>query len=215
MFISKKLSGVSESTAEIPVIDGRMFINDRSTYIKYLVDTGAAISVIPNNMFNKETTKNYRPPYTLYAANGNLINTYGTKIVELDFGFKRKFIWNFIVADVNKPILGSDFLLHYNLLPDLKNCKLVDGKTLHCISGIFTSEPSENLYMIQRNNEYNKLLEEFPQLYSITRIREVSSDSKVFHHIETKGPPINSKVRRLDPKRLDIAQKEFQYLLEN
>ncbi len=36
----------------------------------------------------------------------------------------------------------------------------------------------------------------------------------VTHHIETTGPPVSSRTRRLAPERLNIARKEFDHMLE-
>ncbi|GBN77859.1 hypothetical protein AVEN_86914-1 [Araneus ventricosus] len=64
--------------------------------------------------------------FVLYAANGTKINTFGTKLITLNLGLKRKFQWPFILASVSKPILGADFLEHYSLLVDMKPKKLLD-----------------------------------------------------------------------------------------
>lgn len=64
----------------------------------------------------------------LYAANGTAIRTYGTKLVTVDFGLRRRLNWTFTVADVSH-ILGADFLCHFNLLPDLRGRKLIDEIT--------------------------------------------------------------------------------------
>lgn len=41
----------------------------------------------------------------------------------------RAFKWRFVVADVNTPIIGMNFLSYYRLLVDLRNKRLVDGTT--------------------------------------------------------------------------------------
>ena len=81
----------------------------------FLIDTGADVSVIPKSFvkffkLNKD--------FQLTAANGSIIDTYGTKVVEVDLGL-RSFSHEFILASVNKPIIGADFLSKYGLLPDL------------------------------------------------------------------------------------------------
>ena len=151
----------------------------------------------------------YEPFFSLFAANGSIIKTYGTQIFELDLGLRRNFIWKFIIADVSKPIIGSDFLKYFDLLPDLKNFSLVDRKTLLKVSAKFSNEPSLELNMIQNSNEYHKLLERYPALYSLNKISDIPTNPKVYHHIETSGPPVKSKVRRLDPKRLDLKFIRF------
>ncbi|XP_026476198.1 uncharacterized protein LOC113381613 [Ctenocephalides felis] len=93
--------------------------------------------------------------YELQAANGTPIRTYGLKNLRLNFGLRRQFDWKFIIADVDTPIVGSDFLAFFELLPDCRNRRLVDGKTgLHTaciqflgyeISATGTKPPSERI----------------------------------------------------------------------
>lgn len=43
----------------------------------------------------------------------------GDQLKTIDLGLNRQFTWNFIIADVKVPIIGSDFLAHFDLLIDL------------------------------------------------------------------------------------------------
>ncbi|GFU27539.1 hypothetical protein TNCV_282681 [Trichonephila clavipes] len=64
-----------------------------------------------------------KPPqsnFSLFAANNTKIPAYGMVRKELNLGLRRPFIWTFIIADVSSPIIGADFLKHFNLLIDLK-----------------------------------------------------------------------------------------------
>lgn len=65
--------------------------------------------------------------YELSAVNGSLIATYVTVTIPLNLGLRRDFTFRFLVADVTKAILGADFFAHYDLLPDLKNARLMDN----------------------------------------------------------------------------------------
>lgn len=65
----------------------------------------------------------------MYAANGSTIATYDTINIEPDFGLRRQFQWRFIIADVTMPIIGSDFLSFFHLLPDVRKKNLIDGNT--------------------------------------------------------------------------------------
>lgn len=101
----------------------RLFVNDRTSNIRYLIDCGADFSVIP------PTNRNAPHVSLLYAANGSPIKVYGTKLITIDFGLRRKMVWEFIIADVTKPIIGADFLHEYGLLIDLRRKRLIDQKT--------------------------------------------------------------------------------------
>eukprot|EP00794_Sanderia_malayensis_P020726 gene20726-biopygen17108 len=63
------------------------------------------------------------------------------------------------------------------------------------------------------NQKYKELLTKFN---SITRPNYDESAVKhnVTHHIETKGPPVFSRPRRLAPDRLAIAKREFDHMLQ-
>ena len=105
-----------------PVTSRRLFVRDKASGIRFLVDTGADICVFPCRLTPGQLRKS---DYVLSAANGTPIATYGTRTMTLNLGLRRDFCWHFLVADVSKPILGADFLLHHNLLPDLTHCRLV------------------------------------------------------------------------------------------
>ncbi len=54
-------------------------------------------------------------PRTLTAVNDTSIRTFGQRSLTLNLSLRRSFPWIFIVADLQKPILGADFLRHYGL----------------------------------------------------------------------------------------------------
>ena len=67
-----------------------LYVADKGHKCKYLIDTGAAVSVLPK-------------------ANNSTINTYGNCKRVVDVGLKREYPWTFIVADVKQPIIGLIF----------------------------------------------------------------------------------------------------------
>ena len=79
-----------------------LFIRDPATTLSYLIDTGAAVSVIPPRVSDKPS-----PPSVvqLQAANGTPIRTFGERSLSLTLGLRRNFTWTFVVADVTSPIL--------------------------------------------------------------------------------------------------------------
>ena len=83
----------------------------------YRRSDGDEMSVLHKSCANRTTDANSLP---LVAANNTTINTHGTCRPIIDVGLKRDNAWTFIVADVKQPISGADFLIHYNLMVDLK-----------------------------------------------------------------------------------------------
>ena len=49
---------------------------------------------------------------------GAAIATYGIQSLTFNLGLRRTFHWVFLVADVTTPIIGADFLRHFDLLVD-------------------------------------------------------------------------------------------------
>jgi len=104
----------------------RLHITDRETRQDFLVDTGADLCVYPRKYIREPRTKS---TYELAAANGTTIYTYGQKTLTLNLGLRRPFTWQFVIADIAKPIIGADFLSHFDLVVDLKNRRLIDQVT--------------------------------------------------------------------------------------
>ncbi len=90
---------------------GLVYLLDSKTKEKFLVDTGAAVSVLPHTSQKPST----RPP--LSGADGKPIPLWGSIKKTLNFGV-RAFLCTFILAAVSKPILGVDFLAANRLLFD-------------------------------------------------------------------------------------------------
>ncbi|GFV15581.1 retrovirus-related Pol polyprotein from transposon 297 [Trichonephila clavipes] len=122
----------------------RLFLLDRKSGQKFLIDSGSEICVIPPSpTMNKSPQSNF----SLFAANNTKIPAYGMVRKELNLGLRRPFIWTFIIADVSSPIIGADFLKHFNLLIDLKkkdlsNPSLISKSASHgTVHHIITTGP--------------------------------------------------------------------------
>ena len=87
----------------------RLFcITDDSSGLRFLVDTGGTSECYspPTPAQRKHTHDNFQ----LQAVNSSPITTYGNQSLTLDLGLSRTFRWVFVIADVQSPILGADFL---------------------------------------------------------------------------------------------------------
>ncbi|GFV80000.1 hypothetical protein TNCV_1182881 [Trichonephila clavipes] len=168
----------------------RLFLLDRKSGQKFLIDSGSEICVIPPSpTMNKSPQSNF----SLFAANNTKIPAYGMVRKELNLGLRRPFIWTFIIADVSSPIIGADFLKHFNLLIDLKKKK-----------------PS--ILTVDANISFKNILSEYPDLSNPSLISKSASHGTV-HHIITTGPPVTARPRRLHPKLYDAVKVEFEFLL--
>ena len=215
LFESGKRSGRSlAATSASGLQPSRLFyILDKTTATRFLVDTGAEVSVIPPSQSAQR--RQSADHFTLQAVNNTPIATYGTRSLTLDLGLRRTFRWVFVVANVKHSILGADFLRHFSLLVDMRNHHLVDGLTQLSVQGVICSitSPSPAILPRQATSVYDKLLAEFP---TITRpcIADTPTKHDVTHHISTTGPPTTARPRRLGPECLQIARQEFDHMLE-
>jgi hypothetical protein len=103
-------------------------IKDQSSNRRFLVDTGAAFSVFPHSSTD--------PPCgpALAGAAGQSIPCWGEQQFQLSFKGKA-FSWPFLLAAVQFPIIGVDFLRHFGLLVDPAGNRLVDRVTMRAFPG--------------------------------------------------------------------------------
>ena len=198
-----------------PTHPGRLFfVHDRSSNTPFLVDTGAEVSVIPPTRVERS-----RPQcaFFLQGVSGSRIATYGVRSCTLNIGLRRTFRWVFVVADVKQAILGADFLQHFGLVVDMR-CRTLSDSTTHLRVDGFPSDSSlvsPGLSQLQQDpsNSFLSLLSDFPTLIQACATN-CPVKHNVVHHIETTGPPVAARARRLAPERLRIARAEFDHMLE-
>ena len=180
-----------------------LYIKDDKTGRRFLVDTGAEVSVFPAT---GQDTRTRRPDGNLEAANGSTCCTYGKRQITLSLD-GRIFVWSFILADVTQPLLGADFLCDFELMVDLKGKRLIQATTFQSWQLHTSNVPPLKLHCVRRN-EYDAILSEFPDLLTTTFSLPTTKHG-VMHHIHTEGPPLHSRARRLPPEKLKIAKEEF------
>ena len=192
----------------------RLFcITDRNCGYQFLVDTGAEISILPPSHAERKRPNEH---LTLQAVNGSPIATYGNRSLTLELGLRRTFRWVFVIADVERPILGADFLRHFHLLVDMTHSRLVDPFTQLCIQGVRSMSTTLSPSLLPRvpTNNFEALLSAFPILNTPQPTNQPPKKHTVTHHIETTGAPVASRPRRLSPERLRITRQEFDHMLE-
>ncbi|GFT38916.1 hypothetical protein TNCV_857991 [Trichonephila clavipes] len=138
---------------------------NRKSRQKFLIVSGSEICVIPPSpTMNKSPQSNF----SLFAANNTKIPAYGMVRKELNLGLRRPFIWTFIIADVSSPIIGADFLKHFNLLIDLK--KKVEFEFLLAQGIIRPSKSpwSSPLHVVPKSDSTVRPVGDYRQLNSVT-----------------------------------------------
>jgi len=191
---------------------GRLFVIDRYSKQRYLVDTGSDLCVFPRKLLlgRREHTD-----YTLYAANGTTIPTYGWASRSLNLGLCCDFTWCFVIVDVDLPIIGVDLLSHYGLLVDCRNNRLLDGVTSLSTPGLIAPPSVPSVKIIAGGTPPDSLLEEFPGL-----TKPAGSHHEVWHntthHIRTTtSPPVACRPRHLAPDCLAVTKAKFNAMLQD
>ena len=214
MYSRVKRAGQSLAATSVSgLAQSRLFHDsDTTSGTRFLVDTGSEVSVIPPSHTER---KHKQDNFTVQAVNSTTISTYGTCSLTLDLDLRRTFQWIFCIADVQRPIIGADFLRNFGLGVDMRNRKLTDPPTQLCIQGILAHDPLPSPTILPKvsGNRFLDILSEFP-----TVTQECSPDChiqhNVTHHINTKGPPVSARTRRLAPERSQIAKQEFEHMLQ-
>lgn len=187
---------------------------DQKSQVKFLIDSGADVSVIPPTL----QEKNNRSEIVLFAANGSAIPTYGNRLISIQIsGFQSSFKYPFTVAAVTCPIIGADFIRHYGLLVDLKNYRLIDPAHSCLVDMIPGEQVPLGISTICKGNIQSKVTE-LLEKYDITKEQNnnnlIKTTHNTVHHIITSGPPQFCTPRRMPPHKLEAAKREFDYMLE-
>lgn len=187
----------------------RLFIYDNTTKTKFLIDTGADISVIPATAKDKNNISDFK----LFAANDTNISTYGERTLILNVGLRRPIRWTFCIADVPYPIIGADLLHQYGLLVDLKRGRLTDSSTGIFNNGIYAPATITAVSAVQNNTRFTAILKKYPSILG-SPSNHASAMHATKHYINTTGAPCAERVRPLRPDRLNAAKEEFRLMVE-
>jgi len=103
------------------------------------VDTGATYSVFPH--------RSSAPPSgpALTGPGGRAISTWGERETPLSFDGQH-FTWSFLLAAVQFPILGMDFLQQHGLLVDVGKHQLIMTASMKVIRAVAPSGGPGGLY---------------------------------------------------------------------
>ncbi|XP_017468397.1 PREDICTED: uncharacterized protein LOC108360561 [Rhagoletis zephyria] len=182
-----------------------LYDRERTSIMGFIIDTGAKFSVVPK----RPGQSMQHAVMKLVAGNNTAINTFG---ISLDLGVGRTFSWLLVNSVVAHPIIGADFLKHYDVLVDLRNKVIIDRATsMRALCQII--KPPQSIISLRGGNPFHTILARYSDLTN-DGPRAGRTVTAVQHHIETRGAPVVQKVRRLSPQKLELAKKAFGYLLD-
>ena len=163
-------------------------MRDSISAVNFLVDSGSSFSLLPHH-----STEVPSGPL-LRTADGNPLPTWGVCTTTVRFG-SHTFSFDFLLAPVSLPILGTDFLSHHHLLIDPRRRQVLLFSSLHPLLPPATAATSPLLASLQScPPAIQSLLDPYPIVFS----SEISSSHPahgVHHHIPTAGPPVVAKAR--------------------
>lgn len=186
---------------------------DQRSGLKFLVDSGAKLSVLPatySDILKHRADSSNQRVLNLLAANGTPIQNYGTREMQIIL-YGKSYTWKFVLADVRQPILGGDFLSNFGLLVDIANQRLLHSITFE-ISQLQQTNEAISIEFIS-DCRFQNLLRKYPSILKPDFSLPVLEHG-VYHRITTNCPSIFSRVRRLTPEKLAIAKAEFKKLEE-
>nr|VZI43258.1 unnamed protein product [Spirometra erinaceieuropaei] len=148
---SKRVKPVSTKISAANQLDNSsgsgctFYVCDTATRRRFLVDTGAQISVVPPTAADRRFPS---PGLHLQAVNCSPVPTFGSLSLTLNIGLRRSFTWIFVIADVPHAILGSDFLAEFDLLVDCRRAGLLDRTTGLFVRGLTPFTAPTNLSVL-------------------------------------------------------------------
>ena len=99
-------------------------------------------------------------------ADGRPTKAWGSKLIPLQFG-SRRFQFQFLLADVDQPILGADFLAEFDLLVDTKNHQVLQNRSFEPLAPPrFSPSNSSVASVCKLAPDVASLLDEFPAAWN-------------------------------------------------
>ncbi|KAK3886577.1 hypothetical protein Pcinc_009226 [Petrolisthes cinctipes] len=192
-----------------------LWVEDLVSGDRYLVDSGSESSTVFSTLLlsgklqQREVVK-VAPP-ALVSETTPLLHVIdrssGSKFL-VDTGASL-LMWTFVLAEVTQPILGYDFLKFHKLSVDpVRHC-LLHQPSNRIIRSLNVETDSPRVMGVTIDPTYDTILQEFQSLTKPATDATTPVDSPVYHYIETTGPPVFSRPRRLDPEKLQAAKQEF------
>ena len=158
MQFSGKLQGrrETEELNSLPVGGILIYLQDVLSNRDFLVDTGASRSLFPHQSSAVPTGPR------LLMADGRPTKAWGSRTLPLQFG-NRRFQFSFLLADVDRPILGADFLAEFDLLVDSSRRQVLDRDSMQPLANpsSTTADPAIAL-IFKLAPDVASLLKEFP-----------------------------------------------------
>ena len=183
----------------------------------YMIDSGSVVSVVPP--MQTELKNPCHKSLNLHAANGTIIETYGTRVDEFDI-MGRRCKHRMIVANVSQPILGTDFFSDgdgKDFVIDVAHRCLIDRETFCATHGQFRKSPVHSITkpsweisnIDDTSARFTNLLSEFPEIME-TDLGKVTVMAKPLHIDTGNAVPVASRCRNLHGEKKAAIEAELR-----
>lgn len=165
----------------------RFHVTDVNSKLHCLVSKAVKISMYPKNCVDEKNFQPSNQSTKIRGSYGQLLKVFGWTTQTLDFGLGRDYTFKFTVVDIEKPVIGSDFIDHFKFYsnPD----SLIDTQT-HMI----TAPPAEPC-------DCGKFVPGWPDL-SFSKPRYSSQRGKRFNNYKRFPRRQNSEAVTLSETRM-------------
>ena len=202
---SPSAAGTARSRPSSPATLG--LVLDEVSKRRCLLDTGSQVSLWPASQVSSRLQSS---SVRLTAANGTPIRSFGYQRRKIKIG-ERFYSFVFLLAQVSRPILGLEFLLHFRMMIDLNKRRLVHSGVETCLASATSTVSGVNVVRSPPSSAFLRVLREFPE---VTNVALASSNTchGVECFIPTNGPPVTTSPRRLTPEKLRVPKKYFEVM---
>ena len=204
MFLGSGKQADQQEVHALPAGDSNLvFLQDSLSVWRFLVDTGASVSIFP---LTAPTLSALLSQTKLLTTSNSPQPCFCACSIPLCFG-SCHFSWSFQLAPASVPILGSNFLCLHALLVDMARARVLD--VLSTVSSPATSDVF-CAHLQQAPREIWKLLTEYPDVLFFEGFSASTPKHVGFHELPTiPVPPVFAKAHCLDPGKLASAQGSF------
>lgn len=99
-----------------------------------------------------------------------------------------------LITDLNEPIIGADFLEHFDLSPNLRRKCLLDNTTGLCSDGKVQMYKNYEIKVINEDDEYMKMMKNYPGITNPLVKRKATWHNSTKHVLElTSNRPVTAK----------------------
>jgi len=118
----------SVAKTAVRALTAAFFINKKK--FKFLIDTGSCVSILPSKMIDEADIKSNPSNLRLCGADGRRVKQFRQAELETEnYQLRKTYKWEFVVANVTKPIIGVDFLSKNSLIVYCAAKSLCDSVT--------------------------------------------------------------------------------------